>query len=164
MQKTAESQVIKDKVNNVYKMFFSTIISIAFAQAQGDLAKKEAKEKEQTEILSQIQTDEENDCFDRLLMAEFKEEMYECDNAAKFTHQDALVLWKFQDFVRDNYDPDFVYYHEHDPTHYMFDDDCHYYSFYEMKECYGENTLEEWVETAYNYDENITPAEQRDEV
>jgi hypothetical protein len=102
------------------------------------------KNKENIEnIIIKIPNEEIKDCFDRLLIAEYKELFYQNHSARMCISYELEMIESFVDYyfpLSDNDENDIIYIHKHDPNHYMFAKDIQY-TFYDYEKT-GNNLFE----------------------
>jgi hypothetical protein len=87
------------------------------------------------DIIIKIPNEEIKDCFDRLLIAEYKELFFQNHSARMCISYELEIIETFVDYyfpVSDNENNDTIYNHRHDPNHYMFSNDIQY-TFYDYE-------------------------------
>ncbi len=145
-------QANKATADKLYKELDSNITSVVFAKKNGDFEKQLMCENKVFEILDTVHnsSDDVNDCFYRLLVAEYKEKIYWCIYDSEVEQIEYDILHEY-DMLFDSDDSmyNILMEHYHDPTHYMFSESNPFYSFYEMVESKGISILDE-----YNNDDN----------
>jgi len=83
-------------------------------------------------ILRHITNDEIKDCFDRLIIAEYKELFYENYNNYELKALEIFVDYCYPVSSDTSNKQDIIYNHKHDPDHYMFKNET-LYTFYEYE-------------------------------
>jgi hypothetical protein len=143
---TVEQLRIKDTVNQLYKELDSAIISLTFGKMNEDDDTIKASQNKIDKTLRKVYNgdDETFDAFVRLVLAEYKEKIYDNIYDACYDNVEGKILMEYHQLITEDAHLYDVHNHQHDPTHYMFNDDKHFYSFYEMVESNGGSILEEW--------------------
>lgn len=155
---TIEQSQIKEKANQFFDELNSAIISLAFAKNKNDSKKVDICQNKIESILDNVHNNcdtNTSDAFTRLLMAEYKEQVYESIFHPHFDRMDYDVLCEYDLLIESKPDLYTPYDHIHDPTHFMFDDGKHYYSFYEMMEKDGSKILDKWNEEDREHDDDF---------
>lgn len=133
-------QANKATADKLYNELDSNIISVVLAKKKGDFEKQLTCENKVFEILDTVNnsSDDINDCFYRLLIAEYKEKIYWHIYDSEVEQIEYDILREY-DMLFDSDDSmyNILMEHYHDPTHYMFSDKNPFYSFYEMVEIKG---------------------------
>ena len=145
-------QANKATAERLYSELDSNIISVVFAKKNGDFEKQLTCENKVCEILDEVynSSDDINDCFYRLLVAEYKEKIYWSIYDCKVDSIDYDILREYDMlFKSDDTLYNILMEHYHDSSHYMFRESNPFYSFYEMVESKGLSILDE-----YNEDDN----------
>lgn len=143
-----------DNIKGYYEELDSAIISLTFAKNKNDTQKIETSLSKIEDILSKVHNHcepEMADGFTQLLMAEYKERVYESIFHMHFDKIDYDILCEYDDLITSRphlYDP---YNHIHDPSHFIFVDK-RFYSFYEMFEVNDLKILDKWNENS-DYDD-----------
>lgn len=99
-------------------------------------------QKKEDEMMQEINKSKIACVFKNLLIAEYKEMVYESIYYPHFDDFDADRLCELERMVLNYYGQEELDNHVHDPSHYMFDDDRHFYMFYEMVESKGRKILD----------------------
>ena len=129
---------------HLYKELHSNIITNVFAKKNKDTQKmQESDNKIQSILESVYQVDEETkDIFMRQLISEYKENVYESVYDPCYEAVEMDILCKYDSIM----DTDKLYTelcnHEHDPTHFMYEEGGGYYDFYDRIEKNGGSVLE----------------------
>jgi hypothetical protein len=162
IMKHREQYKRKHDVQKLFKEFDSNIVSLVFAIMNDDTNKIVACEQKKEEFFNRIyELDEETqDCFFRLLIANYKEYIYGnlCDPA--FSGIEFRILSEYDKLISaDDYIFNIAYNHEHDPTHYLFNDGQNYFQFYEFVERKGYYIMDMWESDQYPVDEDYEEIE-----
>ena len=140
--KGIQEMKIKHKTYSIYNKLHSAIISLAFANNKNDLTKILDSHARINSLLNQVYESDANaqDAFIRLMMAEYKELVYNSIYDPYFDRIEAALHGIYEKIVTEKEEYFDVQNHCHDPTHYMFAD-MKLYDFYDMIECKGLNIL-----------------------
>lgn len=136
----------KLKARNVFEQFESITISYVFAQNKGDTEKMQECNDREMKILDILETDEEQEAFDALFLAEYKEMIYDSIYDPTFKKVESDILAEYHAYAMRNFDIDYLYESKHDPFHFVFDGYTgkYSYSFHYMLEVEGKNVFEIW--------------------
>jgi hypothetical protein len=139
-----EQEDLKNATQAYFDEFDKNTISLFFAKNKNDTALiKQYKETEEHLMDKIIKTDNIRDIFEKLLIAEYKERVYESINFPHFEYTEMLHMEEYKRIIIEYYGENTLWEHEHDPTHFMFNDGKHFYMFYEMVEVYGDYILDQ---------------------
>jgi hypothetical protein len=139
-----EQEELKNTTQKYFDEFDKNTISLFFAKNKNDTAlKKQYKENEELLMEKIIKTENIRDIFEKLLIAEYKEKVYESINFPYFEYAEMLHMEEYKRIILEYYGENTLWEHEHDPTHFMFDDGKHFYMFYEMVEVNGDYILDQ---------------------
>ncbi len=143
---TEEQSALKAKTQELYdEVDHNTIILFIAKRDQNDERVEEFKKKEE-ELMEKIKNNSDVcEIFMNLLIAEYKEMVYESIYFPYFYHDEYLHMEEMERIICEYYGEDTLYDHYHDPTHFMFDDGMHHYMFYEMVEKYDRCILDEEI-------------------
>lgn len=137
---------IKYSVMHLCEEVKDLVTSLVFARQNEDVQKIDNILVKINTIIYNIyvRDDELSDAFIRLMMAEYKEMIFDSIYDPSLLDIDLYILDEYDQIIIDNeelFDP---YNHYHDPTHYMFADTEYVYSFYELCEKDGHSILARW--------------------
>jgi hypothetical protein len=139
--KSIQQMQVKYMVYSIYNKLHSAVISLVFANKKQDLDKIIASQADINTCFHKIQENdmEVQESFSRLLVAEFKELVYNSkyDPCFEKIEDDIMTVYENIVPVEDALN------HKHDPTHYMFSEKPYWYSFYEMLECNGGSVFDD---------------------
>lgn len=117
----------------IYNELYNYLMNNYYELYNSNMKMKMNSEKIQ-EIIDKIPNTEIKDCFDRLVIAEYKEQFYLKKD--KYTSYGLKLIESFIDYyypISDDYSNDIIYNHKHDPSHYMFVNDSEYEFYYYEK-------------------------------
>lgn len=144
MLSEAEQEDLKNATQAYFDEFDNNTISLFFAKNKNDTALiKQYKENEEHLMDKIIKTENISDIFEKLLIAEYKEKVYESINFPHFEYAEMLHMEEYKRIILEYYGENTLWEHEHDPTHFMFNDGKHFYMFYEMVEVNGDYILDQ---------------------
>jgi hypothetical protein len=132
------NNIIKNKINEFFDILNNNTIKLLFAKNRENLYQYEI------EIMRNIKNSDIECLFRNLLIAEFKEKVYEC---IYFPHVKKIEVdhtFELKRIIINYYGEDILFEHIHDPTHFIFENQ--FYMFYEMIEAKGRNILDEWYD------------------
>jgi hypothetical protein len=135
----------KYSAEHLYDKFHSAVISLVFAKDKDDKDKQESSKEKIVNVFDVLNnsSDEVYDYFCMLLMAEYKEMIFNSICDPTFENVEADILEEY-DSIIDN--DENLYYiaqeHYHDPNHVVFQNKPSCYSFYYMAEAKGLNIIE----------------------
>lgn len=133
-------QDIIDSAKSKFEQFDKSMVSLTFARNKGDIAKTNVSKEIQKEILDSVNlsSDEVQDCFWRLLIAEYKEYLYGSLFDPCFERVEQGILSEYDEFLRsDNQMFDKVLNHKHEPEYFIFYDRQSNHQFYDFVENKG---------------------------
>ena len=137
------NQELKEMTQRYFDQFDSNTISIFCAKHNKQYERVvELKTKEEA-LMNEIFNSEVSDIFCDLLIAEYKEMYYESIYFPHFEHGEMLHMEEYERIILEYYGENTLWEHEHDPTHFMYDDGNHHYMFYDMIEKRGFYILDE---------------------
>jgi hypothetical protein len=140
---TERDKELKEKTQKYFDEFDSNTISIFCARHnKEEIRVRELKEKEE-KLMTEIMNSEVSDIFCKLLIAEYKEMLYESIYYPYFEYAEMLHMEEYERIIMEYYGENTLWEHEHDPSHFMYDDDKHSYMFFEMIESKGFYILDE---------------------
>jgi hypothetical protein len=138
------NEELKEKTQKYFDAFDSNTVSIFCAKNnKKDDRVTELKQKEES-LMQEIMNSEVGDIFCNLLIAEYKELLYASINYPHFEHAEMLHMQEYERIILEYYGENTLWEHEHDPTHFMYDDGKHFYMFYQMVEINGHYILDQW--------------------
>lgn len=144
MLSTGEQEELKNTTQEYFDEFDKNTISLFFAKNKNDTGLiKQYKEKEEQMMDKIIKNENIRDIFEKLLIAEYKEKVYESINFPHFEYAEMLHMEEYKRIILEYYGENTLWEHEHEPAHFMFNDGKHFYMFYEMVEVNGGYILDQ---------------------
>jgi hypothetical protein len=140
-----EQSAMKAKTQEFFDEFTSNTIVLFIAKRDQKNERVQEFKKKEEELIDKINNSNVWEIFMNLLIAEYKEMVYESIYFPHFYHDEYLHMEEMERIICEYYGEDTLYDHYHDPTHFMFDDGIHHYMFYEMVEKYDRCILEEEI-------------------
>ena len=141
-----DKAMLVEKVRSTFNKFDSTMISMA-ASRDRDTVKYENCKNTRDEIIQSVKQsgDEFQDCFCRLVVAEYKEYIHGNLFDPCFEAIEQSILAEYDEFMLkgDNLRLVFGEYHDHDPEHFLFKE-ASSYEFYDKVEIHGYNIVSMW--------------------
>jgi hypothetical protein len=113
----------------------------------------EHKQKEE-KMMEEIKASPIATLFTMLLIAEFKELVYESIFFPHFDQYDNDRMCGLERVIKTYYGDDVLENHIHDPEHFLFNDGRHHYMFYERYEAHGTKILDVDIDDILNDYEN----------
>jgi|LakMenE18May11ns_1017448.scaffolds.fasta_scaffold9959677_38 hypothetical protein len=159
MSETNENiTLMKNKytAEHLYDKFHSAATSLVFAKNKNDKDKEESSKEKIDNVFDMLENSSNAvyNYFCMLMMAEYKEMIFNSICDPTFDNIEADILGEFNNIIDNDRD---LYHiarkHYHDPYHVIFQNKPSYYSFYYMAEANGLNMIEMY-ETG-NYDDLI---------
>ena len=132
----------RNKAKDVFERFEKLTTAYVFAKNKNDTDKMDECNVKEAELLNMLETDEEYDAFDTLFLAEYKELMFDSIHDPTFLSVDYDIFKEYHNFAMRNFDEDYLYDTKHDPTHFVFEGNTKWYSFYHMVEADGKNIFD----------------------
>lgn len=145
-QMRSETQAYFDKVHK-------NMINMIRANNNNDTNKIHLCQQKEKELMQEICTSSVADIFQNLLIAEYKELVYESIYFPHFDRLDMLQTCELKRMILNYYGQEILDNHMHDPLHPMFNDDKHFYMFYEMVEKHGKTIFNHSIADDYDYEE-----------
>ena len=137
------NQELKNMTQRYFDQFDSNTISLFCAKHNKQEERvAELKTKEEA-LMNEIINSEVSEIFCNLLIAEYKEKYYEYIYFPYFEHMEVLHMEEYERIILEYYGENTLWEHEHDPTHFMYDDENHHYMFYDMIEVMGYYILDD---------------------
>jgi peroxiredoxin len=155
LNENIEKMRVKYVATNLFQNLDTSVTSLMFAHYNSDLAKIEKTQSQIVTILNDVyaRNDAVSDAFKMLTISEYKEQIYNSINDPTFEMVEMDILYTLDEIINENPELFDVYNHQHDPSHFIFEDRKVEYSFYEQVEKDGGYILDEWEMSAENDDE-----------
>lgn len=135
---SAEIEQMRTRTQAYFNNIESNMVSIVFAH---DESKKSDFLNKEEKMMRDIMASPYADTFQLLLLAEYKERVYESIYYPHMDKADFDMMSELERLVLKYYGQQKLDDHEHDPQHAMFNDGKHFYMFYEMVESKGKKIL-----------------------
>jgi hypothetical protein len=136
--KNIKEAMTKYQVNHLRELVSKNVIKLMFAK---DEESKDLLLQKQQAIFDSISKDEILDGLRRLVIADFKEMVYESIYFPYFTDQESDEMQEYFELIERHFGENAAYNHVHDPTHYIFSGEPCYYMFYNV-EIKGESIMD----------------------
>lgn len=143
---------IKINVYEIFKIFDENIKNMGISKDRRDMEKYSLYMNNIYQISTTVQKEcmEFQDCFIDLVIAEYKEYVYENFYSRNFDGIKCIYMKTYKDFLISN---NLLYDHVHDPTHFMYKDNNKTYNFYEKIEKFEDYKTKELDYYNYVYEE-----------
>ena len=136
------NDAVKREAQALFDRFDSNTISLFIARRDEKTTLMQELEEKEKAIMDEVFNSSISDIFMNMLIAEYKEQVYESIFFPYFEHDEYLHMQENERIIIQYYGEDTLYEHQHDRTHFMFDDGKHFYMFHEMIECKGESIFD----------------------
>lgn len=137
---------MKTKTQEFFDRFQHIVIILFIAKRDKKDERVQEYKKKEEELMQEINNSDVQEIFMNLLIAEYKEMYYESIFFPHFKHDEYLHMEELERVILEYYGENVFYEHEHDPTHFMYDDGKHHYMFYERVEHDGRSIFDELID------------------